>query len=382
MGEPPRRKGKSVLLLPLAHCLLPNVAMRDESLNFLQKLVNTPSPSGHEARGQRVWLDYVRHYAGETFTDNYGNAVAILNKGGSPRLMLAAHADEIAMTVNFINPEGYIYVRKLGGVDAAITKAQRVTIHNRKGPVNGVVGNVAPHLTKQDKKKEPPEIHDLFIDIGVDSRKEAEKLVNIGDPITLNDEFELLRNDLAIARAFDNRIGTFAVAETLRLLAGARAKLKPEVLAVSNIMEEVGLLGARQIAYSLKPDVALVVDVTHATDYPTVSQPQHGDIKVGQGPTLTHGGCNHPEVVARLEKVAKQQNIKLQHEAMSNSSGTDTDVIFWTRGGISSALISLPNRYMHSPVELVSLKDLKKIPELMAAFALSLKTGEEFKVKI
>jgi putative aminopeptidase FrvX len=297
-------------------------------------------------------------------------------------LMLAAHADEIAMTVNYINDQGFIYVRKLGGIDAAITKAQRVVIHTRDGPVKGVVGNVAPHLTKTDKDRQWPQIHDLFIDIGAGSRKEAEQLVRVGDPITLGDQFELLRNDLAVGRAFDNRIGTFAVAEALRLLHESGRKLNAEICAVSNIMEETGLLGARQIAYSLKPDLALVVDVTHATDYPTVEKPQHGDVKIGRGPTITHGGCNHPEVVARIEAVARREKIDLQHEAMSATSGTDTDVIFWTRGGIPSALISLPNRYMHSPVELVSLKDLRKIPELIAAFAVSLKRGQEFKVKI
>jgi len=356
--------------------------MREPSLNFLRRLVNTPSPSGHEVRGQRVWLDYVKQYSDETFSDAYGNCVAVLNKGGSPRLMLAAHADEIAMAVNYINDEGFIYVRKLGGIDAAITKAQRVVIHTRNGPVKGVVGNVAPHLAKLDKQRKLPQIHDLFIDIGAGNRREAEKLVHIGDPITLADEFELLRNDLAVARAFDNRIGTFAVAEALRLLRESKRRLNAEICAVSNIMEEVGLLGARQIAYSLKPGVALVVDVTHATDYPTVNKTQHGDVKIGQGPTVTHGGCNHPQVVARIEAVAKQKRINLQHEAMSATSGTDTDVIFWTRGGIPSGLISLPNRYMHSPVELVNLEDLEQIPQLMAAFALSLKAGEEFKVKI
>src|SRR5678816_2958686 len=155
-------------------------AMREESLKFLQKLINTASPPGHEAKGQRVWLDYVGAFAEETFSDAYGNAVAIFNKGGSPRVMLAGHADEIAMTVNFINPEGFIYVRKLGGVDPAITKAQRVTIHAKAGPVKGVVGNVAPHLTKQDGEKKAPKIEDLFIDIGVSSRRDAEKLVQIG----------------------------------------------------------------------------------------------------------------------------------------------------------------------------------------------------------
>jgi endoglucanase len=356
--------------------------MRENSLRFLERLVNTPSPSGHEARGQRVWLDYVKPFADETFSDAYGNTVAVLNKGGSPRLMLAAHADEISMSVNYIDSDGFIYVRKVGGIDPAITKAQRVVIYSRKGPVKGVVGNVAPHLMRGDTDRKTPRMEDLFIDIGARNRGEAERLVRVGDPITLNDPFELLRHDLAVARAFDNRVGTFAVAETVRQLKESKARLNAEIFAVSNIMEEVGLLGARQIAYTLKPDVALVVDVTHATDYPTVSQQQHGDIKIGRGPALTHGGCNHPEVVARLEKVAGAQKIKLQHEATSNSTGTDTDVIFWTRGGIPSALISLPNRYMHSPVEVVSLKDLDQIPRLMAAFAKSLKKGEQFKVKI
>ncbi len=356
--------------------------MRPQSLEFLKELVNTPSPTGHEARGQRVWLDYVKQFADETYTDAHGNAVAVLNKGGSPRVMLAGHADEIGMTVNYIDDNGFISVRKLGGVDAAIMKAQRVTIHSRKGPVAGVVGNIAPHLSKKDGDRKVPQMDDLFIDIGVSSHKDALELVQIGDPITLVDDFQLLRNDLAVARAFDNRIGTWAVAEALRMLSKDRKKLKAEICAVSNIMEETGCWGSRQIAYSLQPDVALVVDVTHATDCPTVSKQLHGDVRLGKGPTVSHGGSNHPEVVARIEEVAKKQKIELQHEAVSNTSGTDTDAIFWTRGGIPSGLISVPNRYMHSPVELISLKDLQLVPELMAAFSLSLKKGERFKVKI
>jgi len=356
--------------------------MRKESLDFLETLVNTPSPSGHEMRGQRVWLDYVKPFADKTAHDAYGNVVATLNKGGSPRIMLAAHADEIGMVVNYINREGFIYVRKLGGIDPSITKAQRVTIHSAAGPVKGVVGNVAPHLMKGDGDRKVAKVEDLFIDIGVSSKPAAEKLVRIGDPITSNHTFEMFRHDLIIGRGLDNRIGTFAVAETLRLLSERKKKLHAEVCAVSNVMEEVGLLGARQIAYSLKPDLAVVVDVTHATDYPTVSEAMHGEIKMGRGPTLTHGGCNHPAVVRRLETVAKQEKIKLQHEAMSATSGTDTDVIFWTRGGIPSALVSLPNRYMHSPVEMVSLRDLEEIPRLLAAFALSVGKAEEFRVEI
>src|SRR3954465_11159122 len=169
--------------------------MREQSLEFLRRLVNTPSPVGHETRGQRVWLDYAKKYADETFSDAYGNCVAVLNKGGSPRVMFAGHADEIAMAVNYITDDGYIYVRKMGGVDAAITRAQRVTIHSRKGPVKAVVGNVAPHLMREEKEPKVPKMHDLFLDIGVGSRKEAEQLVQIGDPITLVDEFDILRND-------------------------------------------------------------------------------------------------------------------------------------------------------------------------------------------
>ena len=224
--------------------------MREASLQFLKTLVNTPSPTGHETRGQRVWLDYAKQFSDETFSDAYGNCVAVLNKGGGQRIMLAAHADEIAMAVNYIDDNGFIYVRKMGGIDAAITKAQRIFIHTRNGAVKGVVGNVAPHLTSKEGDTKPPKIHEIFIDIGVSNRKEAEKIIRIGDPITLADEFDILRGDLAVARAFDNRIGTFAVAETLRLLKESKVKLNYEVCAVSNVQEEVGLLGARLYLFS------------------------------------------------------------------------------------------------------------------------------------
>lgn len=357
--------------------------MREESLQFLQTLLNTPSPTSHETRGQRIWLDYAGQFADETFTDAYGNVVATLNKGGSPRIMLAAHADEIAMAVNYINPEGFIYVRRMGGVDPAITRAQRVTVHTADGPINGVVGNVPPHLTKgEENKKKTPEMHDLFLDIGATSKSDAEKWVRVGDPITLNNQFELLRNNLATGRALDNRVGTFAVAETLRQIKDSGSPLQAEICAVSNTMEEIGALGARQIAYQLHPDGAVVVDVTHATDYPTVSKEQHGEISLGKGPTVTHGRGNHPELVRRLEQIAKENELPLQHEAPSTTSATDNDVVFWTRGGIPSALVSLPNRYMHSPVEIIHLDDLEKIPQMLSGFALSIKTGDTFKVKI
>jgi endoglucanase len=357
--------------------------MRKESIDLLQSLVDIPSPVGHETRGVRCWLDALAPYADETYSDSYGNSVAVLNKGGGPRLMLAAHADEIALTVNYISDEGYLYVRRSGGVDPAIMKAQRVLIHTREGDVLGVVGNVAPHLMRTEKDgPKPPKIHELFIDIGATSREDALKRVRIGDPMTVQQSFQMLHGNLAIARGFDNRIGTWSVAEAIRLLHPLAGQLEVEVCAVANVQEEVGLLGAKQIAYSLNPDMALVVDVTHATDYPTVDKRQHGDIRLGAGPVITHGGCNHPEVVRRLEEVASNEGIALQHETMSASSGTDTDVIFWTRGGIPSGLISLPNRYMHSPVEMIHLEDLEKIPRLMTAFAQSVKRDHQFRVRI
>jgi putative aminopeptidase FrvX len=355
--------------------------MRKESLKFLEELVNTPSPTSYETRGQRVWLNYVSQFADETSHDEYGNCVATLNKGGGPRIMLAGHADEIALSVNYIDNDGYIWVKRMGGVDAIVSKAQRVTIHTHKGPVIGVIGNPPPHMQRVEGETKAPKITDLFIDIGCNSRKSAEKRVRIGDPITVNQNFEILHKDIAVARAFDNRIGTWAVAEALRLLTSSK-KLNAEICAVSNTMEEVGLFGARQIAYSLKPDTALVVDVTHATDYPGINKQTHGDIRMGKGPTITHGICNHPEVVKRIEQVADKAKISLQHETVSATSGTDTDAVFWTRGGIPSALISLPNRYMHSPVEVINLKDLEQIPKLMAGFSESLKKNETFKVKI
>ena len=222
----------------------------------------------------------------------------------------------------------------------------------------------------------------MYIDIGGAARKATATRGRIGAPITVNQNFEILHKDIAVARAFDNRIGTWSVAEALRLLASSKKKLNAEICAVSNTMEEVGLFGARQIAYSLKPDSALVVDVTHATDYPGINKQTHGDIRMGNGPTITHGICNHPEVVKRLEQVASKAKMSLQHETVSATSGTDTDAVFWTRGGIPSALISLPNRYMHSPVEVVNLKDLEQIPQLMAGFAESVKKNEKFAVKI
>jgi len=357
--------------------------MLEKSFNFLKSLLNTPTPSGFEAPGQRIWLDYASQYADETSTDAYGNATATYHKGGNPRLMIVGHGDEIGLMVSYISDCGYIYFHSIGGLNPQILKAQRVTIHSAKGPVLGVIGAIAPHLTKKDSgEHKATELSDLFIDIGANSKEEVFQKVRIGDPVTLNNSLELMQNNVAVARAFDNRIGSWAAVETLRLLKESGKSCAAEVIAVSSIMEEIGLRGAQQIAYSVNPDIALVVDVTHATDFPGVDKQKHGDVKLGKGPTLTRGACNHPVVFERLDSIAKQLNIPIQYEATSRTSGTDTDVIFVTRGGIPSGLVSLPNRYMHSPTELVNLKDLEYIPQLFAAFAQSLKEGEQMKVVI
>lgn len=357
--------------------------MRKQSLKFLEKLVNTPSPCSRELAGQKVWKDYIKEYADTVESDSYGNVVAKLNPGAKFKVVLAAHADEIAMTVSYINEGGYIYIRRIGGINPIIMPAQRVVVHTQNGPVYGVIGCVAPHLSKGDAKaSKTPAISDLFIDIGAANKKEALELVKVGDMITVDENFKQLNSDIAVARAFDNRTGTFSVAEAFRLLSAKKDKLKVEVCAVSNIMEEVGCLGIRQIGYELNPDVAIITDVTHATDYPTVSKEAHGDIKLGEGPSLTFGGGNHAKVLDSLETVAKKNKIPYQREASSNTSGTDLDALFWTRGGIPCGLISLPNRYMHSPVEMIHLKDLEYICEWMAEFALSLHSRSKFKIDI
>ena len=356
--------------------------MREESLSFLRKLLSTPSPTGFEVAGQQVWRDYVAHFADSVESDAYGNVYATLNPEGSPTVMLTGHADEIGFMVNYITDEGFIYYRPIGGVDPALVRGRRVTVHSQQGPVLGVTAAPPVHLRDRTKEAKPPKHHENFIDIGVTSREEAEKLVQIGDPITYVDDFQLLRDDVAVARAFDNRVGTFAAAEALRLAAESREQLQAKVVAVSTVMEEIGCHGAGMAAYHLNPDVAIVTDVTHATDLPDLCKKQHGYVKLGSGPVIAHSARVHPLVRRRLVKVANEHGIPLQHEASPNRTGTDLDQIFLTRAGVPTALVSLPNRYMHTPVEMIRLKDLEQVGELMAHFALDLQAGERFYVRI
>lgn len=296
--------------------------------------------------------------------------------------MLAAHADEIGMSVAYVDEQGFVYVRRIGGLNPSILRGQRVLIHSARGMVSGVIGVPPPHFKRDEKDEKPPRLHELFIDIGATSRKQALELVNVGDPVTLAAGFEPLGHEYAVGRALDNRVGLFTIAEVMRRLWPERNRLHVEVVTVSNVQEEVGLYGARQVAYALKPDAAIVVDVTHATDYPGVNKAQHGEVFLGRGPTLTRGGSNHPGLFERMREVAASAKIPVQLEAVSGTSGTDADVVFWTRGGIPTLLVSIPCRYMHSPVEMVSLSDLDSTVRLLAAFVKTLRRGEKFTVKL
>jgi endoglucanase len=356
--------------------------MRPESLEFLGTLLNTPTPSSDEAKGQRVWLDYVKPFADKVETDTYGNAIAVLNPEGTPKIMVEGHADEIAFQIGYIDDEGFIYFSGVGGHDPGLARGQRVHIHGRNGPVLGVIGALAIHMQDRSKKAEVPELHELFIDIGAASRKDAEKRVAVGDLITYIVGWQQLNGDIYIARACDNRIGTFVAAEVLRLCAAAGKKLKAQVVAASAIGEENGLFGAEMLGYSIKPDAALVIDVGQATDIPITSKKRFGDTRLGKGPILSKGSVNHPVLVKRLEDIAIKKKIAFQRGIDPRRSGTDADAIFLQKGGIATAAIGVPNRYMHTPVEAIHLKDLENLAIWLTAFILDLKPNETFKVKI
>ncbi len=356
--------------------------MKNTSYEFLKTLLETPSPSGFETRGQKVWVDYVSQFADSVETDAYGNAFATLNPGGDPTILFSGHVDELGLMVSFISEEGFLYFKGIGGVDRTLIRGQRVTVHGTKGAVPGVTGLLAIHLQEPDDRNKVPEIHSMYIDLGVCSRKEAEKLVRVGDPVTYSAGFQELAGGKFAARGCDNRIGAWAAAEGLRLASLHKKALKSCIVAVSTIQEENGAYGASMAGYRVHPDVALVVDVTHATDIPNCSKPKHGDVAMGKGPVLSLGSVNHPVVNARLREVGKKAGIALQSEANPRCSGTDADEIFKQKGGIPTVSLGVPNRYMHSPVEMIQYSDLEQTAELLAAFARSAKAGERYGVNL
>lgn len=356
--------------------------MQSESLSFLQQLLETPSPSGFETRGQKLWVDYVTPFADKVEVDSYGNAFATINPEGSPKILFAGHVDEIGMMISHISDEGFLFFKGIGGIDQTLVRGQRVTVHGPKGAVAGVTGLLAIHLQEPDDRKKVPGLHEMYIDIGATSRKEAEKLVRVGDAVTYTAGFQELAGGRFAARGCDNRIGAWAAAEALRLVAKKRKNLKACVVALSTIQEENGLYGASMAGYTIHPDAALVVDVTHATDIPNCSKPKHGAISLGKGPVLSIGSTNHPVVNERLRSVAKSAKIDLQVEVNPRWTGTDADAIFCQKGGIPTTSIGVPNRYMHSPVEMIQFSDLSETAELLAAFALSTKKSDHFGVKL
>jgi putative aminopeptidase FrvX len=357
-------------------------AMRKESLAFLKELLTTPSPSGFERAGQRVWLDYASQYTDKTFTDTYGSAVGVLNPDADPKVLIVGHSDEIGLMVNHIDDKGFVYVCSIGGIDAAVVPGKRLTIHTDKGQVRGITGATAIHLRDRDNEQKPRKLHELYVDIGASSKKAAEKKVKIGDPITFVDDFEMMGKNIAVARALDNRIGTWIAAETLRLIRASKKELQCSVYAASCVQEEIGLRGSLMTTIQVKPDIGLVSDVGHATDSPGIDHRKHGECKLGGGPQIAIGGPTLPEVNDLLIKVAAEKKIPLQRSATPGGSGTDTDSVFKITGGVACGLISLPIRYMHTTVEMTDLRDLEQIPILFAEFCLKLKKGQRFKAKI
>lgn len=352
--------------------------LHSDEYDFLEKLLITPSPTGYESAGQKVWIDFVRAHSDQIITDAYGSAAACIDVDPKAiTVLFEAHCDEIGMVVQHIDEQGFIWIQRIGGSDPTIARARNVNIHTKNGLVSGIVGHTAIHLQDKDQNK-PFTWKDLYIDIGASSREEAQELVQIGDPITYASDFEFLNDDLLTGRALDNRMGGFIIARVLQALYDQKDRLKVNVMVLNSVQEEIGGFGARMMSYRLKPDVAVVTDVTHATDTPGINQREHGRVMMGQGPTVTHGSANHPRVVDALVKAADSVGVNLQHEASSVRTGTDTDSIYHSQTGIPSALISLPLRYMHSPVEMISIADANKIVEVMVAFALSLETDSKF----
>ena len=354
--------------------------MRKESMEFLKQLLSTPSPSGYESAGQRIWCDYARTVADEVRTDAYGNAVAVLNPAGDPKIMFDGHVDEVGLMVKHIDEKGFIYFQQIGGVDAALIRGKRVDIHAAGGGVRGVIGATAIHLSERGKEAKAPKMHECWIDIGAKDGKAAKRRVAVGDPITFTDGFEALDGNVVVARALDNRIGSWVAIEALRI--AAAKPLKCCVIAASSIQEETGCNGAQMLAVGLKPDAAVAIDVTHATDTPGLDAKQHGEIKMGDGPTVSIGRENHPVLVDRLRKIAKRKRIPLQVETFSLTGGTDAMAIWTKNGGVPSAILGVPNRYMHTTVEMLDLRDLQRAADLLAALAADIKKRERFAVKV
>jgi len=353
--------------------------MNSTMQHLIESLLDARGPSGYETRASAVWRDEASKFADKTWTDVHGNSFASINLDGSPPVMLAGHIDEIGLMINHIDDEGFLWVRNVGGWDAQVLVGQRVEILTDSGVVPGVVGRRAIHLIRGDEADKAVKVKDLWVDIGAASGEEARGRVAIGDVAVIQSETLDLGDDLVAARSVDDRVGAVVVLEALRRAAerGCRAS----VVAVATVQEEIGYVaggGARTGSFGLDPRVAIAVDVTHATDHPSVDKKEHGDIRLGRGPVLARGAAINPVVFRRLSAAAAAAKIPVQVQAIPALTGTDADAIRMSRAGVATGLVSIPNRYMHSPNQIVSRRDLDQAAEVIAGFVAELSDDDSF----
>ncbi|AMM50142.1 peptidase M42 [Rufibacter sp. DG15C] len=353
--------------------------MRKESFDFLNAYLNNAAPTGFEAPGQKLWLDYIKPYIDDYFVDTYGTVVGVINPEASYKVVIEAHADEISWFVNYITAEGYIYVRRNGGSDAVIAPSKRVNIHTKNGPVKAVFGYPAIHVRKPEQDKAPT-VETIFLDCGATNKQEVEDLgIHVGCVITFDDELWVMNEKYYVGRALDNRIGGFMIAEVARLLKENRKKLPFGLYIVNAVQEEIGLRGAEMIAHRIKPDVAIITDVTHDTQSQGYEKKAHGDLHCGKGPVLTYGPAVQNNLLNMLFEVAEKNEIPFQRAAATRATGTDTDAFAYSSEGVASALISLPLKYMHTTVETVHRDDVDNIIKLYYEFLLQLKADHDFR---
>ncbi|MHC4712849.1 MAG: M42 family metallopeptidase [Planctomycetota bacterium] len=350
--------------------------MKKDSLAFLEELLSVPSPSGYEQPGQAVVRKYLEKVADEIKIDVHGNLIACLNPKAETRVMLAGHVDEIGLMVTHISEKGFIHFASIGGVDVSLVPGSRIRVHTKKGDILGVIGKKPiHHMTPEDRKK-VPQMRELWIDIGAKDRKDAAKHVRIGDPITWTYGYERLLNNLVVARGFDDRVGAFVVADALRTL--ARRKLPVAVYAVSTVQEELGLRGARTSAFGIEPHAGIAVDVGFATDFPDADQKTYGEVFIGKGPIVAIGPNINPVLGSLIQATAEKKKIPVQMAAEPRATGTDANAIQITRAGAAAALVSIPNRYMHTPVEVVSIDDVANAVKLLAETILAMRPRMDF----
>lgn len=349
-----------------------------KSESFLEKYLNNPSPTGFESEGQKLWLEYMKPYVDDYITDNYGSVAGIINPGKKYKVVIEAHADEISWFVHYITKDGFIYLMRNGGSDHMIAPSKRVNIHTDNGPIKAVFGWPAIHMRKG--KEETPSMKNIFLDCGCTSKEEVEALgVHVGCVATFEDEFMILNKNKYVGRALDNRMGGFMIAEVARLLKESKTKLPFTLYVVNSVQEEIGLRGAQMIAERIKPDVALVTDVCHDTNTPMVSKIVNGDLKSGDGPVLTYGPAVQNNFLKQIFKVAEKNKIPFQRAVVSRSTGTDTDAFAYSNEGVTSALISLPLRYMHTTVEMVHKDDVENSIRMIIETVKSIKAGQDFR---